>query len=61
MITDPKNAMEHWKYTLDYNQSFTNELNFSFKKLIKSWYYIKQINLNQIDSNSNWVKERQSV
>ena len=26
-----KNAMEHWKYCDDYNQTFTKESNFGFK------------------------------
>ena len=35
--------MEHWKYSYDYNPTFTNESNFYLKQPIRSWYAIKKI------------------
>ena len=29
--TNKKSAMKHWKYSYDYNQTFINEWNSSFK------------------------------
>ena len=39
-----KNATWHWKYSYDYNQTFTNEANFGMKQLISIWYDVKEPN-----------------
>ena len=35
-----KNTIEHWEYSYNHNQTFTNESNFSIKLPIMNWYAI---------------------